>query len=164
MPRILLLLGLLFCPVIAQAVPVSSAFPGAELRGQATLRFLGLPLYQARFYTREGRALDWSEDMALELTYLRKVTETDLVKATLREFDRTGAPLPVRDQLLQCYDDVDRGDRYLAVSNGPDEIMFWRNDRRMCTLSHPGIKERFMAIFVGDRSRSPVFTRKLRGQ
>ena len=164
MPRLLLSLVLLLCPMIAQAVPVSSAFPGAETRGQATLRFLGLPLYQARLYTPAGRALDWQEDMALELTYLRRLSETDLVEATLREFSRTGGPLPLRDQLLNCYDDVGRGDRYLAVSNGPDEVLFWRNGQRMCALSHPRIKQRFMAIFLGDNTRSPSFTRRLRGE
>ncbi len=164
MPRVLLPLLLLLFPLVAQAVPVSSVLPGAELRGQATLRFLGLPLYQARLYTAEGRTLDWQDDLALELTYLRGLSETDLVEATLREFSRTGASLPVRDQLEKCYEDVGKGDRYLAVSNGPDEILFWRNGQRMCALSYPGIKQRFMAIFLGDNTRSPAFTRKLRGQ
>ena len=35
-------------PVVAQSSVVASALPGAEVRGTATLRFLGLPLYQAR--------------------------------------------------------------------------------------------------------------------
>ncbi|MCV2873660.1 hypothetical protein OEZ71_15280 [Defluviimonas sp. WL0050] len=164
MPRVLFSLFLLFCPAIAQAVPVSSALRDAELRGQATLRYFGFPLYHARLYTPEGKPLDWQDDLALELTYLRGLTQTDLVEATLREIGRTGAPLPVKDQLARCFDDVGKGDRYLAVSNGPDEILFWRNDRRMCALSHPQIKQRFMAIFLGDDTRSPGFTRKLRGQ
>jgi hypothetical protein len=163
MHRFLLSLVILLYPVIAHATPVSSALPGAELRGEATLRFFGLPLYQARLYTPGGKALDWQEDLALELTYLRRLSETDLVTSTLRELSRTGASLPVKDQLEQCYDDVGKGDRYLAVSNGPDEVLFWRNDRRMCALSHPRIKYRFMAIFLGDNTRSPAFTRKLRG-
>ena len=164
MPRVPLSLLLILWPMVVQAVPVSTAFPGGELRGQATLRFLGFPLYQARLYTPGGQALDWREDLALELTYLRRLSKTDLVDATLREFNRTGAPLPVRDQLEKCYDGVGRGDRYLAVSNGPDEVLFWRNGQRMCALSYPGIKHRFMAIFVGDNTRSPAFTRKLRGE
>lgn len=164
MPRFLLPLAILLCPVFAHATPVSSVLPDAELRGQATLRFLGLPLYQARLYTPGGSALDWQKDLALELTYLRRLSQTDLVTSTLRELDRTGAPVPVRDQLVECFEDVGKGDRYLAVSNGPDEILFWRNDRRMCTLSHPQIKQRFMAIFLGENTRSPAFTRKLRGQ
>lgn len=164
MPRFLVPLVLIFWPFISYATPVSSALPDAGLRGQAILHFFGLPLYQARLYTSGGKDLDWQENLALELTYLRQLSETDLVNATLREFGRTGAPLPVEDQLAHCFDDVSKGDRYLAVSNGPDEILFWRNDRPICALTHPRIKQRFMAIFLGDNTRSRVFTRKLRGQ
>ena len=164
MARFLQLLVFFLCPVIVHATPVTSVLPGAELRGQATLRFLGLPLYHARLYTPGGMAFDWQKDLALELTYLRSLTEADLVNSTMRELSRTGEPMPVQDQLVDCFDDVGEGDRYLAVSNGPDELLFWRNDRRMCALSYPRIKERFMAIFLGENTRSPAFTRKLRGQ
>ena len=163
MPRLILSLLLLALPLQAYGTPVGQALPGAELRGQATFRFLGLPLYQARLYTPGGQPLDWQKELALELTYLRKIPEADLIESTLQEFSRTGAPLPVKDQLSRCFDDVGKGDRYLAVSNGPDEIMFWRNERQMCALTHPQIKQRFMTIFLGDNTRSQSFTRKLQG-
>jgi len=163
MPRFFLSLLLLALPLQAHGKPVAAALPGAELRGQATFRFLGLPLYQARLYTPGGEPLDWQKELALELTYLRRIPEADLIESTLQEFSRTGAPLPVEDQLSQCFDDVGKGDRYLAVSNGPDEILFWRNERQMCALSHPQIKQRFMTIFLGDNTRSRTFTRKLQG-
>jgi hypothetical protein len=163
MPRFFLSLVLLVLPLQAYGKPIAAALPGAELRGQATFRFLGLPIYQARLYTPGGEPLDWQKELALELTYLRNIPETDLIESTLQEFSRTGASLPVKDQLLQCFADVGKGDRYLAVSNGPDKIMFWRNERQTCTLSHPQIKQRFMTIFLGENTRSPSFTRKLQG-
>lgn len=163
MPRLILSLLLLALPLQVYGTPVGRALPGAELRGQATFRFLGLPLYQARLYTPGGEPLDWQKELALELTYLRKIAEADLIESTLQEFSRTGAPLPVKDQLSRCFDDVGKGDRYLAVSNGPDEIMFWRNERQMCALTHPQIKQRLMTIFLGDNTRSQSFTRKLQG-
>lgn len=150
-------------PVVAQSSVVASALPGAEVRGTATLRFLGLPLYQARLFTVNGATLDWKQDFGIELTYLRNLTQHDLVEATLREFKRTGDALPLREQLNACFDAVDKGDRYLAVSDGNDRIAFWRNGARTCTLSHPQIKRRFMGIFVGDNTRSKSFTRKLTG-
>lgn len=163
MPRFFLSLLLLALPLQTHAMTAATTLPGAELRGQATFRFLGLPLYEARLYTPGGEPLDWQKDLALELTYLRRITEADLIESTLQEFSRTGAPLPVKDQLSQCFDEVGQGDRYLAVSNGPDQIMFWRNERQMCALSHPQIKQRFLTIFLGDNSRSRSFTRKLQG-
>ena len=162
MLRPVLLCLLILVGHAAKASPVSSALPDAELRGEATLRFLGFPLYKARLFTPSGAPLDWSKDFALELTYLRDLTAYDLVEGTMREFERTGGTLPVRAQLNQCFFDVRKGDRYTAVANGPNQLTFWRNDTRTCTLSHPQITARFMGIFLGDNTRSRRFTSLLR--
>ncbi|WP_241525641.1 hypothetical protein [Pseudophaeobacter leonis] len=78
--------------------------------------------------------------------------------------ERRGAPLPQRAQLERCYRDVRKGDRYVAVSKGPDAIGFWLNDTFICTLSQPQIKTSFMEIFLGDNTRSRSFSRALRGE
>ena len=105
-----------------------------------------------------------SQDFALELTYLRNLTGHDLVESTMRELTRTGGTLPVRGKLEGCFRDVRKGDRFVAVSNGQDQIGFWYNGQRVCTLTHPQIKSRFMAIFLGDNTRSKSFTRQLKGE
>ncbi|MCI2395403.1 chalcone isomerase family protein [Aliiroseovarius sediminis] len=148
---------------LAQSKTAAAVLPGAEVRGAATLRFLGFPLYQARLFTVGGAALNWSQNFGIELTYLRDLTQYDLVEATLREFKRTGGALPLEAQLNTCFKAVGNGDRYLAVSDGANKVAFWRNGQRTCTLSHPQIKRRFMGIFVGENTRSKSFTRKLLG-
>lgn len=147
-----------------QASVIERALPGAELRGTATFRFVGVPLYKARLYTPGGDPLDWNRDFGLELTYLRSLSGADLVESTLRELERLGGAPTVRGQLQRCFRDVQKGDRYAAVSNGPDSIGFWNNGYRVCTLSHPRIKDRFMAIFLGPDTRSAAFTRRLKGE
>lgn len=159
-----LTLALMIGPTIASASPVTSALPGAEQRGAAIFRIVGLPIYRARLFTQDGGALDWSADFGLELEYLRNLTDADLIENTMREFRRTGTALPVRGQLERCFNDVRKGDRYVAVSNGPNKIRVWHNGRRVCTLAYPHIKTRFMAIFLGDNTRSKSFTRRLRGE
>ncbi|MCT4559000.1 MAG: hypothetical protein N4A61_13195 [Pelagimonas sp.] len=163
MLRLVAILALL-APSWATASAMDRVLPGAELRGVATFRYVGFPVYKARLFTPSGAALDWRKNFALELTYLRKLTEYDLVESTMRELERTGAALPIRDQLTVCFRDVRRGDRFLAVSKGPDQIVFWYNGNRVCTLSHPQIKTRFMAIFLGDNTRSKPFTQRLKGE
>lgn len=163
MRKLALALCLIIGAMPAQALPLSSVLEDAELRGTATFRYLGLPLYRARLYTQGGAPLDWRQDFALELSYKRNLTERDLVEATLREMNRVGKAAPVRDQLMRCFDDVGKGDRYLAVTDGPNRIGFWRNGKRVCTLSYPQIKQRFMAIFLGDNTQSRAFTRRLKG-
>ncbi|UYV38059.1 hypothetical protein N4R57_02845 [Rhodobacteraceae bacterium D3-12] len=164
MLKIALPLALLIAPAVSQASPVDTALSGAELRGAATFRWVGLPIYEARLYTKSGARLDWGKDFGLELKYLRNLTKFDLVEGTMRELERTGTALPLRAQLERCFDNVRKGDRYVAVSDGQDKLRFWRNGRRMCTLAYPQIKTRFMAIFLGDDTRSKSFTRRLRGE
>ncbi|GAA6191302.1 hypothetical protein [Phaeobacter sp. NW0010-22] len=164
MRKLALLFVTLLLPLSSQASTINSALPGAELRGAATFRFIGFPLYEARLFTKSGAPLDWSKDFGLELKYLRNLTEYDLVEGTMRELNRTGTALPLRGQLEQCFDDVRNGDRYIAVSKGQNQIGFWLNGNRVCTLKHPQIKTRFMTIFLGDNTRSKSFTRKLKGE
>lgn len=158
MRKLLLLLVAVLVPLSAQASTVKSALPGAELRGAATFRFVGFPLYEARLFTKSGAPLDWNQDFGLELKYLRNLTEYDLVEGTMRELNRTGSALPVRDQLQTCFRDVRKGDRYVAVSKGQNQIGFWLNGTSVCTLRHPQIKPaswRFSWATTPARNPSP---------
>lgn len=149
----------------AAASSLPPELSGAQVRGEATFRFLGIPIYDARLYTKGGAALDWNEIFGVELTYRKNLTQYDLVESTMREFDRTGnTAMPVRDQLEQCFGDVKKGDRFLAVTEGPNKVGFWFNGRRTCTLNHPKATARFMGIFLGDNTRSKSFTRNLKGE
>ena len=156
-----LLIALLLGAVAANALP--SAMDGTKLRGQATFRFLGIPIYDARLFTKGGAALNWSEPFGVELTYRKNLTQYDLVEGTMRELNRTGAPMEVRAKLEACFKDVEKGDRFLAVNQGPNQVGFWLNDQPRCTLKHPQINARFMGIFLGENSRSAAFTRRLKG-
>jgi len=163
MRKITLVLALCFGPIAATASSVESVLPDAQTRGEATFRFLGQPIYEARLLTKGGAAFDWKTNFGLELTYLRALTQFDLVSGTLREMTRIGAPLPSESQLTACFDDVARGDTYLAVSDGPSKIHFYRNGLRACTLAGPRITRGFMSIFLGENARSARFARRLQG-
>ena len=133
MPRLLLCSVLLLLPVFAQASAVKSVLPDAELRGAATFRFIGFPLYEARLFTKSGTALDWNKDFGLELKYLRNLSEYDLVTGTMREINRTGAALPVRGQLEQCFEDVRKGDRE------PGQLVIYSQGTRV----KPGVRAEY---------------------
>ena len=90
MHRLFLAFMLIALPMLAQASVSRSQLPDAELRGTATFRFLGFPVYQARLFTQSDAPLNWAEDFGLELTYLRNLTQYDLIESTMREFKRTG--------------------------------------------------------------------------
>ena len=160
----ILLSAALLAPSGLAASTVADALKNAELRGSATYRYLGLPVYDAQLFTQGGAPFNWNQDFGLELQYRRNISKKALINSTLDEMERIGLSLPVRDQLGTCFAAVKKGDRFLAVSQGPDKVDFWLNGRQTCTLSYPGIKRSFMSIFLGDDTRSAAFTQKLRGQ
>lgn len=164
MRKCVALLWLLLIPVGAQANTVASVLPDAELRGTATYRFLGFPLFKAQLFTPSGAPLDWSKDFGLELQYLRALSQFELVEGTMRSFATSQEPRPTRAQLNACFSDVRKGDRYTAISSGQNKISFLLNGRRMCTLDHPQIKTRFMGIFLSDNARSQSFARTLKAE
>lgn len=141
------------------------ASPGQrELRGEATFRYLGIPVYNARLFTPGAQAVDWRQEFSLELTYLRALSQADLIESTISEMQRMGNPAPSDAVLGQCFRDVRRGDRFMAVTQGADQIRFFFNGAPVCTLSYPGIKLGFMSIFLGENTRSARFTRLLKGE
>jgi hypothetical protein len=141
-----------------------NALDDAQLRGTATFRYLGFPLYDAQLFTPGGAPFTWNQDFGLQLKYRRNVTQKALINSTLDEMARIGRAAPVRDQLQTCFKAVNKGDQYLAVSEGPNKVSFWLNGRKTCTMSYPGIKRSFMSVFLGENTRSAAFTQKLRGQ
>lgn len=154
---------MLLVPGGLAASPVFGALNDAELRGTATYRYLGFPLYDAQLFTQGGAPLNWSDDFGLELRYRRNVTKKALINSTLDEMKRIGRAAPVRKQLEVCFNAVSKGDRYLAISQGPNKVGFWLNGQKLCTMSYPGIKRSFMSIFLGENTRSAAFTQALRG-
>ncbi|WP_170762633.1 hypothetical protein [Ruegeria lacuscaerulensis] len=146
------------------ASPITQALADAQLKGSATFRFLGIPVYDAKLFTPYGAALSWNEEFGLQLTYRKSLKQKALVESTLDEMARQGNPAPTQRQLEQCFQAVSKGDNYIAISEGPNNVGFWRNGQRTCTLSYPGAKRAFMSIFLGNDTRSASFTRQLKGQ
>lgn len=155
---------MLLAPGWLAADPLSSELQDPKQIGSGTFRFLGLPLYDAKLYTPGGAAFNWSEDFGLKLTYRKNLKQKALVESTLVEMARQGNPQPTQAQLEKCFQAVSKGDSYLAISEGPNKVGFWRNGTQTCTLASNDIKKSFMSIFLGNNTRSAGFTQSLKGQ
>lgn len=133
-----------------------------QQRGEATFRWLGLPIYTARLFTPSGQTVNRQDDMRLELTYQRALTRDSLVESTQSEMRRLGYASPSKTDLQTCFRDVARGDSFSAITDGPDQVQFYFNGSEQCKLIQPNIRHGFMSIFLSENSRSPVFSRRLR--
>lgn len=153
----------------ARPVPseVEANLPKAELRGSAQLRWLGFRIYDARLFTSNAAAFDWSSPFALELDYKRGFSRKQLVSATGKELTRLEGDQPDQPEILQklntCFNTVEAGDRFVALGAAKDRVDFLFNGKRTCKLQHPNIRQRVLSIWLSDQARDPKLSRKLRG-
>lgn len=170
MPKLLaVLLALLgAAPALAQQVPADAAriVAPATLVGQARFTWIGIHIYDATLWSNSA-TFDWSAPLALQITYAMDIDGDDLLDTTMDEITRVegdSADLPqLRAQLAQCMGSVAEGDTYVAASDSDDSLSMWLNGTQTCAVSHPGIKQRFLGIWLADTSRSPRLSQQLRG-
>lgn len=154
--------------VQARADLVAAGISEAQNLGRVTVRWFGLPLYDAALYTERGARFSWQAPMALELAYRREISGESLVSATQNELERIEGPRrdhpAIVEKLSPCLRDVGPGDRFLAVARDVDRVDFWFNGRRICEVRHENLRKRFLGIWLSDDARSVALSRRLRGQ
>ncbi|WP_372614103.1 chalcone isomerase family protein [Aquicoccus sp.] len=147
---------------------VAAGIDGAQNLGRVTVRWFGVPLYDAALYIEGGERFSWQVPMALELAYRREISGERLVEATARELERIEGsrrdhPI-ILEKLESCFRDVAQGDRFLAVAQAGDRVDFWFNGARVCEVRHENLRKRFLGIWLSDDARSIALSRRLRGQ
>ena len=140
----------------------------ASLVGQARFSLLGLSLFDAALYTETGR-FTWNDEFALSLTYKRNAREEVLLNRTIRGMTERGAGnakalAPLRQKLAACFSDVARGDRFTAVSTGPDTARFYLNGTESCTVQWPDFRRDFFGIWLDAKGGQAKLSAKLRGE
>ena len=136
--------------------------------GAVTFRWFGLPVYRAQLHTDGGTQFDWSRPLALQIEYFRSISEADLISSTRSEILRMEGPRSDQDAMMQklagCFRTVGKGDVFTAVSTRAETMALHLNGVQTCTISHPGLRKRFLSIWLSDNSRSARLSASLRGE
>lgn len=115
-----------------------------------------------------GSDFTWDHPFALTLTYARKISEEDLVEASLSEIARIedkqiDAVEYLRTPLAECFADVREGDQITGHSLNINKAEFYFNGQQTCTLEAPGASKAFFSIWLGDKTMDPDRSRELLG-
>lgn len=136
--------------------------------GEATLRFLGMQIYSATLHTEGADRFDWDQPLSLRLDYARSFTAQELLAGTEKEITRIEGPRPDQTELFgklaSCFEDVEKGDTYVALSPAPNRVALWLNGRETCDISHEALRKRFLGIWLSPDSRSARLSSQLRGE
>ncbi|MGQ9724342.1 MAG: chalcone isomerase family protein [Tepidimonas sp.] len=164
-------------PASPRAVPdsVGVLLPGAEVVGGGTLRFPGLPVYQAQLFAAPGwRANTLGRTaVVLELTYLRGFTGTDIARRSLEEMRRAG-PLEAADEAVwldtmeRLFPDVRPGDRIAGLwqPGWGARFVLTRPDgqsRALGDVADARFAERFFGIWLAPTTSEPGLRQALLG-
>lgn len=161
-------------PALANGMPppeLASVLPGARWRGAATLRWMGLRIYDARLWSPEALAADAEtpeQPLALELQYARSLVGRMIAERSLDEMRRL-APIPEAraqgwlEAMVRLFPDVQAGDRLTGVLQPGRSARFWHNGQLRGEIADAEFARLFFGIWLSPRSSEPALRRQLIG-
>lgn len=149
---------------------VAVELPAARLQGQATMRYLGFEIYEARLWTAPDFSPTHyaSHAFALELRYARKLDGAAIAERSLAEMRRVGSfddarAKGWREMLGRALPDVEPGDRLTGVRAEGGTTRFYRNGRPTAVIEDADFARLFFGIWLSPRTSEPALRRGLIG-
>ena len=157
----LLTLMVLLLPHAASA----NAQANLQLVGQGQMSWMFFDLYQAHFYSSDGKYQMGQFPQALTLRYQKNITRDELIDATFSEWQRlniSGQP-SWRTQLIALWPSVNKGDELAIRVEQSGVSRFYFNQTPIGDIKDPAFGPAFLAIWLSSNSRNPKLTQQLRG-
>jgi|GEM_PF-114014 len=152
-------------PVHAQQ---SQSRPELRAVGSARLRVLLWTVYDSTLYTRDGEYRTIEADMALEITYRRRIAARDLIEQTVEEWQDLDLPSnrhPTWLQLLESlWPDVSPGDTLTLYVDDKLNSQFYFNERFLGTVEDAEFTRQFLAIWLDENNSYPRQRAQLTGR
>ncbi len=135
---------------------------GSRLRGEARLRFFGLPVYQARLWVLPGfdPAQPAAHPALLELTYERELRGEAIARRSLEEMRRAGEIDEARGRrwlaaMQRLFPDVRAGDRLAGLYRPGEGARFWLNGQPAGDIADPDFARLFFGIWLAPTTSEP---------
>jgi len=145
--------------------------PGGRLQGQATLRYWGLRVYQARLWTLPDFQPDnaTQQPLVLELKYLIDLQGQAIAERSLQEMQRAGPIAPEQASrwlsiLRSLLPDVKAGDRLVGRLEPGRGLRLWHNERPLGPVADAQFAALFFGIWLAPSTSEPAMRLALLGQ
>ncbi len=171
-------LALAALPPVLGAVParrppppeIAQHLPDARLSGHATLRFLGLAVYDIRLWSAAPLSRDdiVQQPFGLELEYARDLAGDKIAQRSLDEMQRIGKPTVEQTQrwlatLKRLFPDVAAGDRLTGVNAAAGRTLFFHNARSLGSVEDADFGRLFFGIWLAPATSEPRLREQLLG-
>lgn len=160
-------------PTMSLAAPpaeIATPLPSAQLRGRGTLRFFGLPVYEARLWTVAGFEPEryHSHAFGLELQYARKLDGPAIAERSIAEMRRVGSFSEAQSRqwleaMTRAFPSVQADDRLTGLYAPGEATRFYFNGRPTATVNDPEFGRLFFGIWLAAKTSSPALRLSLLG-
>ncbi|RVU40664.1 hypothetical protein EOE67_06210 [Rheinheimera riviphila] len=119
-------------------------------------------LYQARLATPSGKFVDYQQSvpLLLELRYLRDITKTEFVDATVDQWGIQAGAVQKQHklwagELTTLWRDVKKGDMLSAELHADGLISFYFNQQLLGKTKDPNLGPAFFDIWLSEKTTAP---------
>jgi hypothetical protein len=161
--RKLLVFITLLCSLNAAAMPEN-----IKLVGQGQFSYLFWDLYQAKFYTSDGRWTSYQQSapLVLKLTYQRDISKADFIEATVDQWEHLEGKVTAQHkdwakQLDSLWTDVKKDDQLSCVLMADSTVQFYFNDKLLGAVTDPKFGPAFLDIWLSEKTSAPKLRKQL---
>jgi hypothetical protein len=155
---------------VAPSTEVALALFAARLQGRGTLRYFGLPVYEARLWAAPEFAAERYADQAfaLELEYARGFAGGAIAQRSIDEMRRSaivanGQAQEWQAAMVRAFPDVAPGDRLTGIHTPGAATRFFHNGQPTSTVADPQFARAFFGIWLAATTSEPALRRQLIG-
>ena len=153
---------------------INTEFSGLAARGNATMRFVGLKVYDVTLYSKGGAALAAkpyeaaAQPFALELIYNMNFKGAEISDRSVQEMRKQGYSNDAQlqkwqAQMTQVFPDIKPGDALIGVAIPGKEARFYNRTKLIGTIADAEFVAAFFDIWLSQKSSEPKLRNKLIG-
>lgn len=142
--------------------------PAARLSGNTRFSYWGFAVYDASLWVQAGFDPQQFEShgFALQLDYLRDLTNATITRSSIEEMARQSPPTPARRQLWQqwlgdAFPDLNAGDRITGVHRPGKGVLFLTNGRETGNVADAAFARLFFGIWLATSTSQPAMRQAL---
>jgi hypothetical protein len=150
---------------------VAKEHAGLSVRGEGTLRFLGIKVYEARLWApakSPTKSISPNEAFALELIYDMALKGREIAERSAAEMRKIGYSNEAKlkawgDEMLRIFPDIKKGESLIGVSVPGKGAKFYSRDKLIASADDPEFAKAFFDIWLSEKTSEPKLRERLLG-
>ena len=152
------------------AIQVTAANPTEDLNivGEARLKFVFWQIYKSTLYSTSGDYKGLQPDLALQISYRRKISLEQLISRTREEWQKMSFPSDQLEQWLTelkaILPNVEKGDVIILKVDEELRSNFFFNASFIGRIDSPIFTKAFLDIWLSEKGSYPELQKQLTGR